>query len=108
MTPLPAALGGGPGKLVAWRLERERYAPDWARAEGAFLVGGRWSSAGRRVIYASLDPATTIMEVAVHKGFNTLDVVAHTRLELEVDATDARVVQPYRRPESRLAQARHG
>jgi len=94
LTPLPAALSGGPGKLVAWRLEREKYAPDWASAEGAFLAGGRWSSAGRRVIYASLDPSTTIVEVAVHKGFNTLDVVAHALLEFEVDVAKVRVVDP--------------
>jgi RES domain-containing protein len=94
LTPLPAALTSGSGKLVAWRLEREKYAPAWASAEGAFLVGGRWSSAGRRVIYASLDPSTTIIEVAVHKGINTLDVVAHTLLEFEIDAAKVQVVQP--------------
>jgi RES domain-containing protein len=92
LTPLPAALGSG--NLVIWRLEREKYVPTWDAAEGAFQVGGRWSSKGRRVIYASLDPATTILEVAVHKGFNVLDTVPHCLLEVEVDLAPVHVVQP--------------
>ena len=92
MTPLPAALGG-PG-LVAWRLERERYLPTWQAAEGAFLAGGRWSSPGRRVLYAALDPATAILEVAVHKGFDVLDAVAHSLLELTVQSAGVHVVKP--------------
>lgn len=92
MTPLPAALGGS--GLVAWRLERERYLPDWARAEGAFQVGGRWSSAGRRVLYTALDPATAILEVAVHKGFTTLDTVPHALLALDIDPARVHVIQP--------------
>lgn len=93
MTPLPAALGGGAG-LVAWRLERTRHASTWHTAEGAYLVGGRWSSRGRRVLYASLDPATTIVEVAVHKGFAALDTVAHALLELHVEPAGVHVVTP--------------
>lgn len=88
MTPLPAALGGT--GLVAWRLETTKHFATWQTAQGAFLAGGRWSSAGRRVIYTSLDPSTAIMEVGVHKGFDTLDTVPHTLLEIEI-ADPARV-----------------
>jgi RES domain-containing protein len=91
LTPLPAALGSS--SFVAWRLEREKYLSTWDAAEGAFQVGGRWSSKGRRVIYASLDPATTILEVAVHKGFDVLDTVPHRLLEVEIDAAPVYVVQ---------------
>ena len=56
MTPLPGALGGL--ALRAWRLELTRHASAWASAEGAFRFGGRWSSAGRRVLYTAIDPAT--------------------------------------------------
>ena len=91
MTPLPAALGGA--ELVAWRLDRAEYA-DWQQAEGAFLYGGRWSSPGRRVIYAALDPATAILEVAVHKTFRTLDTVPHVPTSARIaDASRARVVE---------------
>ena len=88
MTPLPAALGGT--GLVTWRLETTKHFATWQAAQGAFLVGGRWSSAGRRVIYTSLDPSTAIVEVGVHKNFDTLDSVPHTLLEIEI-ADPARV-----------------
>ena len=56
----------------------------WETAKGAFLVGGRWSSAGRRVIHTSLDPSTAIVEAGLHKRFDTLDTVAHTLREIEI------------------------
>ena len=90
MTPLPAL----PGDLVVWRLERTIYVSTWEQAEGAFRVGGRWSPAGKRVIYTSLDPATTILEVAVHKGFDVLDAVPHSLLQLTLDSAGAHVVDP--------------
>ena len=43
-----------------------------------------WSSAGKRILYTSLDPATAILEVGVHKGLATLDAVAHTLLHIEI------------------------
>ena len=93
MTPLPGALGGK--VLVAWRLETTRHLPTWQTAHGAFLVGGRWSPAGRRVLYTSLDPSTAIVEVGVHKGFDTLDTVPHTLLEIEFsDPAPVHVVDP--------------
>ncbi len=97
MTPLPAPLGGS--GLVAWRLERDKYLPTWEAAEGSFLVGGRWSSVGRRVLYTSLDPATTILEVAVHTGFEVLDLVAHTLFALSVDPAGVKVVWPAEVPD---------
>ena len=47
-------------------------------------MGGRWSSPGRRVIYTALDPATAILEVAVHKGFDALDTVKHQLLSIKI------------------------
>jgi RES domain-containing protein len=82
MTPLPAALGGA--DFVAWRLDRTKYLPTWDSGEGAFQVGGRWSSPGRRVLYTSLDPATCILELAVHTGFDSLDMVPRALIEIEI------------------------
>ena len=82
MTPLPVALGGK--ELIAWRLETSRHLSTWQAAEGAYLAGGRWNSAGRRVLYTSIDPATAVLEVGVHKGLATLDIVAHTLLQIEI------------------------
>ncbi|MEO1309127.1 MAG: RES domain-containing protein [Pseudomonadota bacterium] len=76
MTPLPAALGGD-GAVRAHRLDRQKYAEDWEAGEGAFQVGGRWNPIGVRAIYCALDPATAILEVAVHKGFAVLDAQPH-------------------------------
>lgn len=85
MTPLPPPLGAGEIRL--WRLDQERHAASWHSGEGAYLVGGRWNSRGLRVVYAALDPATAILEVAVHKGFRVLDTTPHI-------LTCARIVDP--------------
>lgn len=82
MTPLPGPLGSG--EIVAWRLDHARFAPTWDGGEGAFRVGGRWNSKGVRAVYASLDPATAILEVAVHKGFRALDTVPHVLTSFEI------------------------
>ena len=74
MTPLPAPLGSG---LMAWRLDEKKFAATWDSGEGAYRVGGRWNSRGVRAVYCSIDPATAILEVAVHKGFKALDTVPH-------------------------------
>lgn len=90
---LPAALGGS--ELVAWRLDLDRYAPTWDSGEGAYQVGGRWNSKGVRAVYCSFDPSTAILEVAVHKGFKTLDTVAHVLTAATItDVSDVHVVQP--------------
>jgi RES domain-containing protein len=91
MTPLPAALGGK--DLVAWRLDQAIHAPSWDSGEGAFRAGGRWNSRGVRAVYCSVDPATAILEAAVHKGFLALDTVAHVLTALAIfDPTKVYVI----------------
>lgn len=93
MTPLPPPLGSG--ELVAWRLDQARYRSGWDTGEGAYRFGGRWNSQGIRAVYCSLDPATAIIEVAVHKGFVTLDTVAHVLTALTItDTSRVHVVEP--------------
>ena len=93
MTPLPEALGGK--ELVAWRLDLAHHAPGWDSGEGAFLWGGRWNSKGVRAVYCSIDPATAILEVAVHKGFKALDTVAHVLTAMTISNPKAvHVVEP--------------
>ena len=82
MTPLPPPLGTG--AVVLWRLDQVKHAADWDSGEGAYLVGGRWNSRGVRAVYASLDPATAILEVAVHKTFRALDVAPHVLTSAEI------------------------
>ncbi len=93
MTPLPAALGGT--EFVAWRLDPESFRATWDSGEGAYRFGGRWNSKGVRAVYCSLDPATAILEVAVHKGFKALDSVPHALTALTItNPADVRVINP--------------
>jgi RES domain-containing protein len=97
VTPLPAPLGSG--KLTAWRLDDARHAAGWDSGEGAFRVGGRWNSKGTRAVYCSVDPATAILEVAVHKGFRALDTVPHVLTSLTIiDPHTVHVVDPLTLP----------
>lgn len=65
------------GAFRLWRLDRRPHANGWASGEGSRIAGGRWNSKGRAVVYMALDAATAILEVAVHAGFRTLDIVEH-------------------------------
>ncbi len=87
MTPLPGLPGSG--EIIGWRLDNRRHAPTWNSGEGSFKLGGRWNSRGTRAIYASLDPSTAILEVAVHKGFKALDVVPHVLTSFRVHEPSA-------------------
>jgi RES domain-containing protein len=82
--------------LEVWRLEREQFLSTWDQGIGAGKVGGRWSPPGMEVVYASLDPSTCVMEVAVHAGFEMLDTTAHQLLCIQINAPeDVYVVQPH-------------
>lgn len=93
MTPLPPPLGGR--ELVAWRIDIARFAAAWDSGEGAWRAGGRWNARGVRAVYCSVDPATAILEVAVHKGFRVLDTVAHVLTAVTIaDPASVHVVEP--------------
>lgn len=84
-----------PGPLLLWRLDSEGHKSTWDSGEGARLGGGRWNSKGIPVVYASVDPATAILEVAVHKGFKMLDTQPYVLTEAMVNnVADVRVVFP--------------
>lgn len=93
MTPLPVGLGGS--ELVCWRLDKSVHAATWDSGEGAYRVGGRWNSKGVRAVYCSVDPATAILEVAVHKTFQALDTVPHTLTGITIlDPASVHIVDP--------------
>nr|WP_294511587.1 RES domain-containing protein [uncultured Rhodopila sp.] len=75
---------------MAWRLDQAAFAANWESGEGAYRLGGRWNSRGVRAVYCSVDPATAILEVAVHKGFKALDTVRHVLTAITI-AMPARV-----------------
>jgi RES domain-containing protein len=91
--PAPPPLGAA--ELVAWRLDEASHAATWDNGEGAYRVGGRWNSNGVRAVYCSTDPATAILEVAVHKGFKALDTVRHVLTAATItDLSSVYVVDP--------------
>ena len=100
MAPLPAALAGaGPQPLLVWRIDAELYAASWDSGLGAERFGGRWNPKGLRAVYCSLDPATCLVEAAVHRGFDALDTRPQVLSCLQVDRLSAadpglRVVAP--------------
>lgn len=77
----------GNGELYFWRLDQANHAATWNSGIGAEKVGGRWNPKGVKVVYASADPSTAILEVAVHKGFDEMDTVKHV-------LTGARITDP--------------
>ncbi len=80
--PRPYALGAG--DLLAWRLDRAVHGSTWNSGEGAYRTGGRWNSKGTRAVYCSRDPATAILEVAVHNTFRALDTVPHVMTAIKI------------------------
>lgn len=108
MTPLPAILLDPAEKnnLIAWRLHQSQWRKSWQRGVGSQEVGGRWSLPGRAVVYAALDPATAILEVAVNSGFAALDANPYDLARIEILRPDlVHVVQPADLPNPRWLTA---
>jgi RES domain-containing protein len=81
--------------LRAWRVDQAIHGSNWDAGVGAHACGGRWNPKGRKALYCSLDAATAILEVAVHKGFRALDRVAHVITSFTIrDPASVFVVNP--------------
>ena len=94
MTPLPGALTSG-APVVAWRLDAQRHAATWDSGIGAEAEGGRWNPIGMKAVYCSFDPSTTILESAVHRGFDVLDTLPFVLTSMEVlDIAAVKIVMP--------------
>src|SRR5262249_602403 len=50
----------------AWRLIKARRARHAFDGEGARLYGGRWNSAGTRMVYTAQSPSLAVLEILVH------------------------------------------
>ncbi len=80
---------------MAWRVDQATFSTTWDSGEGAYRAGGRWNGKGVRAVYCSIDPATAILEVAVHKGFKALDTIPHVLTAMIVTEPSAvHVVDP--------------
>jgi RES domain-containing protein len=58
-------------------MDAKVHAATWNSGKGAEVSGGRWNPKGFAAVYTSVDPATAVLEVAVHKGFKALDTLPH-------------------------------
>jgi len=58
--------------LTVWRLVKTKYSRSAFDGEGSRLYGGRWSSPGTVVAYASESPALAVLEVLVHLQNSTV------------------------------------
>jgi RES domain-containing protein len=98
MTPLPGPLGSG-SAVVAWRLDAAIHAAAWDSGVGAELMGGRWNPKGVKAVYCSFDPAITILESAVHRGFSVLDTRPFMLTSIAVtDPAAVKVIGPKQVP----------
>ena len=68
-----------------WRLTRRPFAD--LSGEGARLFGGRWTSPGRPVVYASEEASLTALEVRVHLDL-PLDMLPDDYVLLGIDLPD--------------------
>jgi RES domain-containing protein len=94
MAPLPARLAPH-AAIVGWRVDALALGAQWDSGIGAERCGGRWNPIGLKAVYCAIDPATAIIEVAVHRGFKVLDAQPHLLTSLELlDAAHIHVVQP--------------
>lgn len=83
--------------MRAWRVDQAIHKTTWDSAIGAHASGGRWNPKGQKALYCSLDAATSILEVAVHKGFRALDRVPHVITSLTIAEPIAGVRREARR-----------
>ncbi len=76
--------------MVLWRICREKFADLSGR--GASLLGGRWNSPGRPVVYAAEAAALAVLEVRVHLDLDW-SLLPNDYVLLEIDAAAAEIEQ---------------
>ena len=54
--------------IRAWRIVKAKHAAGSFVGEGARLLGGRWNSPGKRVVYTAENAALAALEMLVHLG----------------------------------------
>jgi RES domain-containing protein len=80
--------------ILAWRIVKEKHAASAFDGEGARLHGGRWNSAGTRVIYTSASLSLAALELLVHLNppvkfrFSAIPVEFEDALIQNVKTTD--------------------
>jgi RES domain-containing protein len=60
---------------IIWRICEATFAESAFSGEGASIVGGRWNSKGKRMVYTAEHLSLAILEVFVH--LNSLLILIH-------------------------------
>lgn len=85
--------------MILYRVTSQRYIDRWQDAfsgEGSFRGGGRWSSVGIRMVYASSQLSLAALEVLVHCNRQSF---LETRLCIRVELADRFIQQPTQLPD---------
>ncbi len=70
---------------TAWRIVKKKYAESAFDGEGARLYGGRWTRAGRRVVYTAGSVSLATLEIVAHLGYDqSLLVNAYSLFKVEI------------------------
>ena len=68
---------------TVWRIVKTKHAASAFDGEGARRSGGRWTSVGRRAVYASSTVALAALEMIAHLD-STVPLAAYTLIEVNV------------------------
>jgi RES domain-containing protein len=72
--------------LKAWRICNKNYASDAFSGEGAYQYGGRWNSAGVRVVYLGGTPSISVLEALVHvSNLTAIGALENVLIPVEFD-----------------------
>jgi len=68
---------------TVWRIVKTKYAASAFDGEGAKLAGGRWTSVGRKAVYASSTVALATLEMVAHLD-STKPLAAYSLIRVEI------------------------
>jgi RES domain-containing protein len=69
---------------IIWRICEATFAESAFSGEGASIVGGRWNSKGKRIVYTAEHLSLAILELFVHLNVPTVDRDFFVAIKAEV------------------------
>jgi RES domain-containing protein len=69
---------------IIWRICEDTFAESAFSGEGASIVGGRWNSKGKRMVYTAEHLSLAILEVFVHLNVPTVERDFFVAIKAEV------------------------
>ncbi|WP_310414771.1 RES family NAD+ phosphorylase [Chamaesiphon sp. OTE_8_metabat_110] len=69
---------------IIWRICEATFAESAFSGEGASIVGGRWNSKGKRMVYTAENLSLAILEVFVHLNVPTVEQDFFVAIKVEI------------------------